>query len=80
MPCPVCVIDCLVIASCRFFGIPDVITAYLIGILTLSVTIVTIQWMKAYFKVEKAPKYTLLLILVLYSTITIIAMEAIGMW
>ena len=79
MPCPVCIIDGFVIASCRFLGVPDTITAYFIGIITLSFALITVKWLKGYFKMEKAPKYTLLLILLLYTTLTLLAMDYIGM-
>ena len=81
MVCPVCVVDGFVIASCRFLGVPDVITAFLIGIITLSLAMVTLKYLKRKLMVEtSAPKGSLLFILAVYSVVTIAAMKYLGMF
>lgn len=80
MVCPLCVIDGIVIVGFRFLGVPDIITAYLIGIFTLSIGIVTLKYVKKKLFIEHAPKYYILIILFIYSTITLWGMKSIGMW
>lgn len=80
MVCPVCIIDGIFISSCRFLGIPDIITAYFIGIFTLSISIVTLKWVKKKLFIEHAPNYYIVIILFIYSTITLWIMNQIGMW
>lgn len=78
--CPVCVLDGLVIASCRFFGIPDPVTSFFLGIITLSLAIVTLQWVKSKLLLTKSPKGSLIFITAIYSVITLITMRLIGMF
>lgn len=68
------------IASCRFLGISDVVTAYFIGVLTLSFSIVIARWLKKELEVEKLPKYTTVVIFIILSVITLWSMKSIGMW
>ena len=80
MVCPVCIIDGAIIASCRFLGFPDAITAFLLGILTLSLAIVTLRWLKEKLLLEKTYRGSLVFILAVYSTLTILAMRLVGMF
>lgn len=80
MVCPICLIDGLAIASCRFFGIPDPVTTYFIGVITLSLAIVTLRWLKSKLLLDKTPRGTLLFILGVYTTITFVTMRIIGMF
>lgn len=77
--CPVCIIDGLAIASCRFLGLPDSVTAFFLGIITLSLAIVTLHWIKSKYSLEKAPKGLLLFITAMYSISTLLAMKIVGM-
>lgn len=79
MVCPVCVIDGAIIASCRFLGVPDPITSFFLGILTLTFAIVTLKWLESKLLLNKTPKGALIIILTIYSVITIFSMQLIGM-
>ena len=78
--CPVCVVDGFVIASCRFLGVPDPVTSYFIGVITLSLAIITLKWLKDKLLLDKTPKGSLLFILAVYSVITLISMRMLGMF
>ena len=80
MVCPVCIIDGFVIISCRFLGIPDVVTAHFIGVLTAFLSIITVSWLKKRVGREDTPKFILLLTVILLSAITLYSMRLIGMW
>ena len=80
MVCPMCIIDGAIIASCRFFGVPDVVTTFLLGILTLSLAIVTLRWIKEKLLLEKTYRGSLVFITAVYSTLTILAMRLVGMF
>ena len=80
MVCPVCVVDGLIIASCRFFGVPDPVTSFLLGILTLSLAIVTLRYLKDKLLLTDVPKGALVFILVVYSIMTLAAMRYLGMF
>lgn len=79
MPCPVCIIDAVIICGCRFFGIPDPVTTYFIGIITLSLAIVTLRYIKTKLLLNKAPKGSLVFITTIYSVLTLVVMKYIGM-
>lgn len=80
MACPICIVDGVIIASCRFFGVPDPITSYLLGILTLSIAILTIRYIKSKLLLTKTPKGSLVFVVIIYSSITIWIMNLLGMW
>ena len=80
MPCPVCIIDAVIICGCRFFGIPDPVTTYFIGMITLSLSIITLRYLKSKLLLNKAPKGSLVFITAIYSVLSICAMKYIGMF
>ena len=80
MPCPVCVADAIVIMSCRFFGIPDVITTFFLGIATLSLAIVTLRWLKGMLLLDDAPRGSLLIITAAFSALALLSMWLVGMF
>jgi len=77
MICPICVVDGVTIAACRLFGIPDVITVYLLGILTMSFALATNRVLTKSTKWKTVP-YQLLLITALYSIITVWTLDVMG--
>lgn len=79
--CPVCVVDVPVIAFCRFLGVPDPVTSFFLGIIALSLAMVTLRWLKDKLLINKAaPKGSLLFITAAYSVLTLIAMRLVGMF
>ena len=79
--CPVCIIDGALIFSCRFFGIPDPVTTFFLGILTLSLASVTLRYIKDKLLVDKyTPRGSLLFITAIYSVITLAFMRMLGMF
>lgn len=80
MVCPVCISNGAVVAVCRFFGVPDSVTGVFIGVLTLALAIVTLNYLKDKLLINKAPRGSLIFILAVYLTITFVAMRLIGMF
>ena len=80
MACPVCIVDGVIIASCRLFGVPDVITSFLLGILTLSIAILTIRYIKSKLLLTITPKGCLVVVVFVYSFITLWIMKLLRMW
>ena len=80
MGCPVCIVDGIIIVSCRYFGVPDVITSYLLGVLVLSMSILTNRYIKSKLLLEKTLKYSLVVVLSIYTIITLGSMKLLGMW
>lgn len=82
VPCPICIIDGAIIIACRFWGIPDVIMAFLIGVFTMSAsywTHVYIKtWQKQYnFKIYRGQ---LVVIVVMFGLFTIYVFKLFGLW
>ena len=80
MPCPVCIIDGAIIASCRFFGVPDVVTAVFLGVLLSQFANITLRYLKEKLLLEKTIKGSLIFILGVYIVLTLLAMRLIGMF
>ena len=78
IPCPVCIIDGALIFSCRFFGVPDPVTSFLLGIFTMTLAIVTLRYLRDKLRLTDVPKGALIFILVVYSVITLATMRLIG--
>lgn len=79
MPCPVCVVDAVIICGCRFFGIPDPVTCLLLGVIAMSLAIVTLRWIKKNFYIDETPKGSLIFILTVYLILALLTMKAVGM-
>lgn len=75
MVCPVCIIDGIVITACRFFGVPDVVTAFLVGVLTVHLAMLTHRWIKS--REYKSNYYVILFIFI---AITLYTLYVVGMW
>ena len=75
MVCPVCIVDGIVITACKFFGVPDVITAFLIGLLTAHLAILTHRWIKS--REYKSNYYVVIL---LFTVVTLYTLKVAGMW
>ena len=82
VPCPVCVVDGALIIACRFLGIPDVILAFLIGILTMSAAYWTHSYIKAWQKSGNYKIYQgqLVVIVLGYSVFTLYVFKRFGLW
>ena len=75
MVCPVCIVDGIVISACRFFGVPDAVTAFLVGVLTVHLAMLTHRWIKG--REYKSNYYAILFIFIV---ITLYTLYVIGMW
>lgn len=80
MVCPVCVVDGIVIASCRFFGLPDVVTAVFLGVLLSQFANITLRYLKEKLLLDKTIKGSLMFILGVYIVLTLLAMRLVGMF
>ena len=80
MVCPVCIIDGAIIASCRFFGVPDVVTAVFLGVLLSQFANITLRYLKEKLLLEKTYRGSLVFITAVYSTLTLLAMRLVGMF
>lgn len=80
--CPVCVLDGVVILTCRFLGIPDVIMAFLIGILTMSASYWTHSYIKAWQNKYNSKIYRgqLVVIVFIFGIFTVYVFKVFGMW
>jgi uncharacterized YccA/Bax inhibitor family protein len=77
MVCPSCVVGGVAVYSCRYLGLPDVITAMVLGMLSVLFAIQTYRYIKS----KKAtPKFILVFINVMYGLLTIYTMKYFGMW
>ena len=75
MVCPVCIVDGIVITACNFFGVPDVITAFLVGLLTVHLAMLTHRWIK-----DRQYKSNYYFVLFLFIVVTLYALKVVGMW
>ncbi|MCK5614930.1 hypothetical protein KAR91_74395 [Candidatus Pacearchaeota archaeon] len=82
MVCPVCIIDGIVITACRFFGVPDVVTAFLVGVLTVHLAMLTHRWIKKHDEgvVDKNYALNYYAILFIFIVITLYTLHVVGMW
>ena len=84
MACPVCIVDGIVITVCRFFGVPDVVTSFLIGVLTVHLAMLTHRWIKNWRDVNgldnrhSASNYYM--ILFIFIMLTLYTLYVVGMW
>ena len=75
MVCPVCIVDGIVITACRFFGVPDVVTSFLIGVLTVHLAMLTHHWIK-----NRQYKSNYYVIVLLFTVVTLYTLKVVGMW
>lgn len=75
MVCPACVVNGIVITACKFFGVPDVVTSFLIGVLTVHLALLTHRWIK-----NRQCKSSYYAILFLFVVATLYVLKVMGMW
>ena len=75
MACPVCIVDGIVITVCRFFGVPDVVTSFFIGLLTVHLAMLTHRWIK-----KKGHVSNYYVVLSLFTVVTLYGLHVVGMW
>ena len=84
MVCPVCIVDGIVIAACRFFGVPDVVTAFLIGVLTVHLAMITHRWIKKWRDENELDNrhsaINYYMILLIFIVVTLYTLHVVGMW
>ena len=75
MVCPVCIVDGIVITACRFFGVPDVVTAFFIGLITVHLAMLTHRWIK-----NKGYVSNYYYVLLIFVVVTLYSLYVVGMW
>lgn len=77
--CPVCVLDGVVVSVCHFMGVPDVITAFALGLLSTSMAYSLNKKLNNCRSWKKQPGQ-LLYLNVLCAALGLFAMKSLGLW
>jgi len=79
MTCPVCVVGGVTYYACMFFGVPDVVSACILGMLTTSLAFLANKKLNASSRWKKQP-FQLVFLQVIFGVNAIMSLKLYGMW